>query len=73
MWGPKLMEERLRAASLRVRWRLVTGIVGLVIAVVFTLPIAVSQANLGARVSEIWPNSPISEIWPNSIADEIWP
>jgi hypothetical protein len=73
------MEEGLRAAMLRVRWRLVMGVIGLVVTVLLTLPVAMSQLNLGTRMSEIWPNSPdwpgvmTSEIWPNQPAYEIWP
>lgn len=58
------------------------GLVGLALTVLLTVPMAASKVNLGARISEIWPNAPtdeigsnppISEIWPNAPTDEIWP
>lgn len=74
------MEEQLRAFSLRVRWRLVVGLICALLAVGVTLPAASAEVNLGARLAEIWPNPtpagddptltnlPLTEvIWPNGV------
>jgi hypothetical protein len=71
------VEERLRAASLKVRWRLILGLISALLAVGVTLPAAAARVDLGARIAEIWPNGaasdnlsltnlPVTEvIWPN--------
>jgi len=67
----------LREAMMRIRWRLLMGVISLVAAVAVTLPAAASKVDLGQRVSDIWPNSLVQmdDIWPNSttLMDIIWP
>jgi len=61
----------------RIRWRLLMGVISLVAAVAVTLPAAASKVDLGHRVADIWPNDPslMNDIWPNgpSLMDVIWP
>ena len=73
-----LEEGNLREAMLRVRWRLLMGVIALVATVAVSLPAAASKFDLGQRVSEIWPNSLAQVddvIWPNSPSTPsvIWP
>lgn len=51
----------------RIRWRLLIGVISLVAAVAVTLPAAASKVDLGQRVADIWPNGPslMDVIWPN--------
>jgi len=62
---------------LRIRWRLVMGVISLVAAVAVSLPAAASKVDLGQRVADIWPNGSelVADIWPNSIelVGDIWP
>ena len=66
--------------SLRVRWRLVVGLISALLAVGITLPAAGARVDLGARIAVIWPNPstagddltltnlPLTEvIWPNGV------
>lgn len=55
---------------MRVGWRLVAGLVALVVTVMLTLPAAAARVDLGSRISEIWPNVPLTEIWPNAPVDD---
>lgn len=63
---------------LKLRWRLLAGILSLVVAVGLTLPAAASKVNLGERAAQIWPNAltqVADVIWPNAaeLMDVIWP
>jgi hypothetical protein len=49
------------------------GVVGLLVTVLLTLPVALSQISLSNRISEVWPNLPTEEIWPGAMISEIWP
>ena len=65
----------MREGIRKIRWRLIVGVISLVLAVAVTLPAAASRVDLAQRVAEIWPNalSPLAdgsdlmgEIWPNA-------
>lgn len=66
----------MREAMLRIRWRLMMGVISLVAVVAVSLPAAASTVDLGRRVAEIWPNGVQApdEIWPNgaSLMDVVW-
>jgi hypothetical protein len=76
------VEERVRSASQKVRWRLIIGLISALLAVGVTLPAAAAHVNLGARIAEIWPNGassgdfsltnlPVTEIiWPNAFFND---
>jgi len=70
-----LEEGTMREGITKIRWRLLVGVISLVLAVTVTLPAAASRVDLAQRVAEIWPNalSPLTdgsdlmgEIWPNA-------
>lgn len=72
------MEERLRAISLRVRWRLIAGLIAAVMTVSLTLPALASHALAGSTSDVIWPNGAVMSdeiIWPNGAltSEVIWP
>ena len=63
------LEERLRILALRVRWRLIAGLISAVMAVALTLPVLASRVDPGATGEVIWPNSALTSevIWPNAL------
>jgi len=68
----------LRAITLRVRWRLVAGLIASLMAVSLTLPALASRVLPGSVTSDvIWPNGAVmsDEIWPNGAltSEVIWP
>lgn len=65
----------MREAIIKIRWRLLVGVISLASAIAVTLPAAASKVDLAPRVAEIWPNalSPLTDesnlmgvIWPNA-------
>ena len=62
----------MREGITKIRWRLIVGVISLVLAVAVTLPAAASRVDLAQRVAEI-ALSPLAdgsdlmgEIWPNA-------
>jgi len=58
----------------RIRWRLLMGVISLVAAVAVSLPAAAAKVDLGQRLADVWPNSltQLADIWPNNPLI-IWP
>ena len=55
----------------KVRWRLLIGLIFLVAALASMLTATASKVNLVERVADIRTNAPFADIWPN--LPDIWP